>query len=48
MIIVAELIASFYISFIVFGNHEREKRYKPEYLDDFLTHQLATTVDYDF
>ena len=48
IIIVGELIASFYISVVVFGNHEKSLRYKSDFLDDFLTHQIATTVDYDF
>lgn len=45
-ILLGLFIASFYLSVIFFGNHEREKRYRREHLDDFLNHQLETTVDY--
>ena len=34
------LIAGFYIATIVFGNHEREKRYKTGFMNSFLQHQL--------
>lgn len=48
LLVLGELIASFYICTVFFGNHEREKKYREHNLDNFLTHQLTTTVDYDF
>ena len=42
------LFAGLYISVVVFGNHEREKRYKDEFLDNFIQHQMDATTDYEW
>ena len=34
------LISSFYIAVVVFGNHEREKRYREGFLDNFILQQI--------
>lgn len=45
---VGSLIASLFIVVVVFGNHERELKFRANHLDPFLSHQLATTTDYEF
>jgi fatty acid desaturase len=48
LIIVGIMIASCYIAVVVFGNHEREWRYRLSFLDDFLQQQLVATTDYSW
>jgi hypothetical protein len=47
-IFIGTLLASFYISLVVAGSHEREKRYRGAVIDDFIDHMLETTRDYDY
>lgn len=42
------LIGGFYSANLLLGNHEREKRYKEEINDDFISHQLATCRNFPY
>ncbi len=46
--IVGMLIGGFYSANLLLGNHEREKRYKNEIHDDFISHQLVTSRNYPY
>lgn len=45
--LIGVLFAGFYLAIISQGNHEREKRYRGEQINDFLTEQIESTRNYD-